>query len=294
MLQQLVSSVPCRFFHRLASIVNSMFRDHLSSSLVFASKAFSTVVADDLRVGPILKNMNQLYSGRDYSTNSDVEGTITSQNIDSLAKQSMPLCMRQLHDGLKRDHKLKHWGRLQYGLFLKGAGMTLEESLLFFQHEFGKIMSNEQFQKNYSYNIRHMYGKEGKRASYTPYNCQKIILGQPPQAGEHHGCPFRHYDVENLSSLLSSKMAISPKHKEEILELKRGKQYQIACQKYFLALHPGVATMTDVPLGSVGNHPNDWFHASLAYHLSQAKPSSTDTEMKQENKAARVTPLKTN
>jgi hypothetical protein len=28
---------------------------------------------------------------------------------------------QNLHVNLKRDHKLKHWGRLQYGLFLKGA-----------------------------------------------------------------------------------------------------------------------------------------------------------------------------
>ena len=29
--------------------------------------------------------------------------------------------MQNLHSNLKREHKLKHWGRLQYGLFLKGA-----------------------------------------------------------------------------------------------------------------------------------------------------------------------------
>lgn len=32
---------------------------------------------------------------------------------------------QNLHVNLKRDHKLKHWGRLQYGLFLKGAVRTL-------------------------------------------------------------------------------------------------------------------------------------------------------------------------
>lgn len=32
-----------------------------------------------------------------------------------LADRSMPLCMRVLHKALRREHKLKHWGRLQYG-----------------------------------------------------------------------------------------------------------------------------------------------------------------------------------
>ncbi len=280
-------------FPRLDSIVTSIFRDHLYESLIHASKAFSAVVADDIRIGPMLKNMSQLYTGRDYSSNADADGTVTSQNIDDLAKQSMPLCMRQLHDGLKIDHKLKHWGRLQYGLFLKGAGMTMEESLIFFQNEFGKIMSSEQFQKNYSYNIRHMYGKEGKRATYTPYNCQKIILGHQPQTGDHHGCPFKNYGVDNLSSLLSSKMVISAKDKEEILELKRGNKFQIACQKHFLAVHPGAATMPHVPIGSVGNHPNDWFRASCAYYSNRSKPT-TEAEIKEENRVVSVTPLKTN
>ena len=274
------------------NIVTGRFRSQLSESLVHASKAFATVVSEDPRIGPMLKNMNQLYTGRDYSSIADPDGTITSQNVDDLAKQSMPLCMRQVHDGLKRDHKLKHWGRLQYGLFLKGAGMTMEESLIFFQREFSKIMTAEQFQKGYSYNIRHMYGKEGKRASYTPYNCQKIILGNFPQAGDHHGCPFKHYDDDNLSSLLTSKLQISAKDKEEILDLKRKKNFQIACQKHFLAVHPGAAAMPEVPLGAVGNHPNDWFRASCAYHSNKSQVMTTIGEIKEETRSVSVTPLK--
>lgn len=28
-------------------------------------------------------------------------------------------------------------------------------------------------------------------------------MGNPPGAGDHHGCPYRHYDEDHLSSLLS-------------------------------------------------------------------------------------------
>lgn len=45
----------------------------------------------------------------------------------------MPLCMKQLHSALNREHKLKHWGRLQYGLFLKGAGLSVDDAMAFWQ-----------------------------------------------------------------------------------------------------------------------------------------------------------------
>jgi len=85
--------------------------------------------------------------------------------------------MRQLHKGLERDHKLKNFGRQEYGLFVKGSGLSMEDSLLFFQRAFSQFTA-EQFQKQYTYNIRHMYGKEVKRSNYSPYSCTKIIMGK--------------------------------------------------------------------------------------------------------------------
>lgn len=46
--------------------------------------------------------------------------------------------MRQLHKALRENHHLRHGGRMQYGLFLKGIGLTLEQALQFWKQEFIK------------------------------------------------------------------------------------------------------------------------------------------------------------
>lgn len=37
----------------------------------------------------------------------------------------------------------------------------------------------EKFDKQYLYNVRHNYGKEGNRKDYTPYTCMKVISSTP-------------------------------------------------------------------------------------------------------------------
>jgi hypothetical protein len=39
--------------------------------------------------------------------------------VDDVARKHFPPCMLNLYERLKRDHHLKHFGRLQLGLFLK-------------------------------------------------------------------------------------------------------------------------------------------------------------------------------
>jgi DNA primase large subunit len=120
------------------------------------------------------------------------QGRLNLKNIDWKAKTHYPPCMMVLHQAVRSQHHLKHYGRLQYGLFLKGAGLSLEESMHFWKQEFCRKVTADQFDKNYSYNIRHSYGKEGKRTDYTPWNCKKI-LGSSPGTGEYHGCPFKTF-----------------------------------------------------------------------------------------------------
>jgi len=59
-------------------------------------------------------------------------------------------------------------------------------------------MDTEKFEKNYSYNIRHMYGKEGKLADYKSWSCTKIISQATPGPGEFHGCPFKTFSEDSL------------------------------------------------------------------------------------------------
>jgi DNA primase large subunit len=261
--------VPMR---RIVNIIAAKFRIALSKSLAQASRVFSTVVADFTPIAPLLNSMNSQYTGKEYNDNAQTMGgeyELTSQNIDEYSS-SMPLCMRNLHNGLQDDHKLKHHGRLQYGLFLKGAGMTMEESLVFFQREFTKIMTSEKFQKEYTYNIRHMYGKEGKRTNYTPYSCSKIILGTPPNSGEHHGCPYRHFDDGHLASILGKMQIGNAAERNEIMSLKKKKHYNLACQKHFEFSHPNALGVKDLNLNGVGEHPNAWYAASVAYRVAKS------------------------
>ncbi|TEA34772.1 hypothetical protein DBR06_SOUSAS20410014, partial [Sousa chinensis] len=91
------------------------------------------------------------YTGQDYSAQGNV-GKVSLDQIDSLSTKSFPPCMRQLHKALRENHHLRHGGRMQYGLFLKGIGLTLEQALQFWKQEFirGKMDPDKVILKNQS------------------------------------------------------------------------------------------------------------------------------------------------
>lgn len=60
-----------------------------------------------------------------------------------VSKQSFAPCMRHLHESLRKEHHLKHFGRLQYGLFLKSIGLTLDQAMAFWRTEFVKKIEPE-------------------------------------------------------------------------------------------------------------------------------------------------------
>jgi DNA primase large subunit len=135
--------------------------------------------------------------------------------------------MKHLHKKLNQFHHLKHQGRLQYGLFLKGVGLTLEGALQFWRDEFTKKMTDSDFDKNYLYNFRHQFGQEGKKTNYSPYGCTKIILGTIPVEGNFHGCPYKHLDENSLRNELKSSSSLGEKDVEEIMDLTSQNHYQV-------------------------------------------------------------------
>ena len=62
-------------------------------------------------------------------------------------------------------------------------------------------MTAEEFEKSHAYNIRHSYGREGKKTDYTPQSCS-TVMGKMPSTGEYHGCIFRHMDETNLRKFI--------------------------------------------------------------------------------------------
>ena len=226
------------------SMILTEFTARLEKGLELTSRALPRLDEDD-RLTPILMHLSKNFATPDAAftdseTSSLPGGSINAANIDSLSAH-FPLCMKHLHNTLRKNNHLKHFGRLQYTLFLKGIGLTLEECLLFWRNSF-KLITDDTFNKEYRYNVRHAYGDVGGYAirrcrGYSPYSCQKILTEHPPGTGEAHGCPYRHFSVDNLTTMLQA----TGIHDREVLRGVREdvekKRYHIACNRVFEWAH---------------------------------------------------------
>lgn len=181
------------------------------------------------------------------------EGVVRASDVAGLAQVHFPLCMQRIDAHLRAEGHLKHHGRFMYGLFLKSIGLSMEDSLLLFS----SLMtvkgggSVEAFAKHeYGYGIRHNYGKEGKKTSYSSLSCGSII-SLPPTVDrmDCHGCPFRFRDEGALrqslgrehvdSSSGERRLRLAPSDIEDIVQDAKEQHHTRACYKFFMATHPG-------------------------------------------------------
>lgn len=238
----------------LTALVCGQFRMRLSKELIVAARHWASVVVprESERLQPIVEAIATQPLVDDWNATS-AKGTkaVGIADLDVLGASYFPLCMRTMYRALKDDHHLKHGGRLALGLFLKGIGLSLDDALAFWRREFSKKPGAADFDKNYAYNIKHNYGREGNRKDYTPYSCVKVISATP-YAGEYHGCPFKTFGADELGAALKE-MKVSDADK--VVEKAKSGHYQIACGmtfegKFGCACDEGI------------QHPNQYFAAA--------------------------------
>ncbi|KAK2575469.1 hypothetical protein KPH14_011200 [Odynerus spinipes] len=234
----------------LISLCISYFRQKLTVGMEDAKECLSNA-SDDERVMGYISALPGTFSGMARvvwsTTNTPLE------KLEELSRTSYPMCMRSLHEALRINHHLKNSGRIQYGLFIKGIGVSLDDALRFWREAFSQKIDSDKFEKQYAYSIRHIYGKEGKQTNYTPLGCNKII-SSAIGPGEYHGCPYKHMDQSSLRQKLCA-YGISDFDAKEIIELAKEGHYSLACTKYFQMLHK---QSPEQPIF----HPNGYFAES--------------------------------
>ncbi|EDR14803.1 uncharacterized protein LACBIDRAFT_244165 [Laccaria bicolor S238N-H82] len=257
-----------------SSIIYHEFEVHIEKALEMTARMLPRL-DEDTRLMPILDNLSQGFLAGISSEWSNPAGEnpdeLKAEMIDDLSKKHFPMCMKTLHDNLMRDNHLKHFGRLQYGLFLKVLGLPIEEAIVFWRKSFSR-MTDDKFNKEHKYNIRHSYGLEGKRANYPAKSCLQILTPGPSD----HGCPYRHYSAENLqSALLStySQSGLTSADLPEIMAQVKAGHFHVACTRVFEITHSfrGVKKGEGIGGGESVTHPNQYAARSMELDKPQVE-----------------------
>jgi DNA primase large subunit len=242
------------------SVILNKFKQGMKASLELANRTFGTASASstgtwDVMVKDFLDRLPAQYLGKEATSEKYGSTPVELHQLDELARDHFPLCMQASHAHVRRQHHMPHLGRLQYGLFLKGIGLTLEQSMQFWHDEFIQRAGEEGWKKKqYAYNIQYNYGQVGRRRESTPYSCTKVV-GLNASRGEPHGCPFRSYSSEELSQHIAA-VTSDGRVKRQILDLVTDHAYTEACITYYRAKR---GTASGERLEAHSLHPNLYY-----------------------------------
>lgn len=259
------------------SLLTTVFQDSLSQALLKTLRAIPRLEEDD-RLLPLLNNLSKNFANIQYENFGDLANAsdITAISISTpQINKHYPLCASHLQKNMKLNSHLKYDGRQQFGLFLKGIGLNVDEALKFWSNEFTKSgkMSIDSFNKEYRYNIRHIYGLEGSRVNYKPYDCNTILSKRRPQRGEYHGCPYRDLPMELLVSNLNDMGIRDPHDINGIVEDVNKNDFTVACTKVFEITHKLQMEKAAKPENLHITHPNLYFDRSRQLEKNENKPA---------------------
>ncbi|XP_074600265.1 uncharacterized protein LOC141854473 [Brevipalpus obovatus] len=244
-------------------VICQMFREQLAHCMQLLRSSLADL-DEDRRLIPIIKELHdKIIVGsrckKSLVITCDDEGKKRSKvAINPDIVQYFPLCMYNLYQSMSRDHHLRHFGRIQYGLFLKSIGMRMVDLIDYFRHEFRQRVPEEKFDARYGYFFKYIYGQVGRKVDFSCYSCRRIFNGPSVGAKDHHGCPFKDLPPNRLNSLLKSRN-ISKEDRDEMLQLSQSKDYQKACTKYFTAKH------RNAQLKETIYHPKEFYNESKKY-----------------------------
>jgi DNA primase large subunit len=104
------------------TLVLAEFNARMAKALEITARALPRLDEDD-RLIPVLEHLSMGFLAgvtSQYTSKPEDGGEqVTADMVDDLARRHFPACMRNLHDTLRAKKHLKHYGRLQYSLFLK-------------------------------------------------------------------------------------------------------------------------------------------------------------------------------
>jgi DNA primase large subunit len=245
-------------FYKLLSDKLEKYKDHLED----------IVYEENERLGPFLMAI----PNADVSPAFVTEGCVALRELPAVLEASAPLCMRSSYGVLKANHHLKHEARLQFGLFLKGIGLGMEDALTFWRAEFmqgGKTA--EDFERQYTYNFKHQYGQAGSRKNYAPYSCAKVINSSPDTSGAT-GCPFRICKPADLAKKLAG-MSLATDVVAAVVHKATERHFQAACTMVYEARHAKMQAEGGV------HHPNQYFKESQRHYKERQGDAGAQVQL---------------
>lgn len=279
----------------IISIVCDVYERHLDSELSYARQHFNVA---HQQTQQLLESLDMVYKDfaerieddrKKMRRNAEGENQnpykIDINDIEQTSKLHFPPCVRYLQESLVEDHHLRHAGRLIYGTFLRSGGVDMDSALEFWRREFTKKIPNDKFERDYKYNIRHLYGKEGHKKALSCFSCDKIINDSPGPL-DKHGCPFKHFNENNLTTMLT-KHGLSALDIESIMKHVSEKNYKQACYDYYTSSRGSQPTEPSIrnPIHfyyeskRLANRPKDEIKEESLEQIEQAQSGYADEEM---------------